>query len=618
MFKKRMVSAVSAVGLMVGLAVAATPATANPVAYDPSDPNPALSSQCGLDLALILDSSGSIGSTGIANLKLASDAFVDSLADTGSKISVTSFATGSPGDGGTNLAPVALTSANLTTIKASYKDLTSNGVTNWQDGFLKSQASFSGFAPADAPDLAILITDGNPNTINNPTPPPDYKSSYDASPEAVNAAIAVANQMKGAGVHMFGIAVGDYGINLTPIKAVTSDIEMLADGSNFADAGYTSTASYAALAKTLKNIAVQLCAPSLTINKVVTSSDNPEPTPADGWTFDTTVTIPQGNGAWVKPDTDAITAGVPSTKSLATSQSGAATFQWEPEGDLVTEPVIVKEKAKVGYALQPDLKCSAKNLVEDTQRDFTATLGTDGTWNLGAIDPKEIVTCTATNVLKDTGSLTITKEFNAQASGYKGTFDINYKCVDGTDVVADGTAALAAGESKTLSGLPTGTTCTVTEPTLPANPSGWSFNPPSFNPSDQATITTKGQAASVTVVNSVAQVNPEVVKKACPINVTLHKPQPTKVGNRIFTDKITTQKSNCVMQRPVVLCRPLGANAAGETAFCTTKVSKKGKITVKTAGYDAVKVSVVVKVKAKVGSSDRWKGNTWRDSWKLK
>lgn len=608
MFKKRMVSAVSVVGLIAGLAVAATPATAT---VTPPVPNPPLTAKCGLDFALILDSSGSIGTEGMENLKAASNAFVDSLADTGSQVSVTSFSTQSPGwsfVGGQyvqlpNLAPTDLTTANLPDIKTSYKDLASSGLTNWQDGLLKSQGSFNGFTPNGAPDLAVFITDGWPNTTNGGGDP-------------LGEAVKIADQMKTAGVHMFGIGVGS--VNADPIKAITSTTQMLPDGSNFAEAGYTTSTSYGELATTLKKIAVQLCAPSLTVTKVVTSSDNPEPTPAEGWTFDTTATIPQGNGQWVKPGTDAITAGVPSTKSLATSQSGAATFQWEPEGDLVTEPVIVKEKAKVGYALQPDLKCTAKNLVEDTQRDFTATLGTDGAWNLGTISSEEIVTCTATNVLKDTGSLTITKEFNAQGSGYTGTFDISYTCVDGADVVADGTAVLAAGESKTLSGLPTGTTCTVTEPTLPANPSGWTFNPPTFTPSNQATITTKGQAASVTVVNSVAQVNPVIVKKACPINVTLHKPQPTMVGNRVMTDKITTKKSNCSLQKPVVLCRPLGATSAGETAFCTTKVSKKGKITVKTEGYEAVKVSVVVKVKAKVGSSDTWKGNTWRKSWKLK
>jgi hypothetical protein len=78
-----------------------------------------------------------------------------------------------------------------------------------------------------------------------------------------------------------------------------------------------------------------------------------------------------------------------------------------------------------------------------------------------------------------------------------------------------------------------------------------------------------------------------VVKKICPIDVTLHKPQPKKVGNRIMTDKIKTKKSSCVLLKPVVLCRPLASSAAGETAFCDTKVTKKGRITVKTEGYDA-------------------------------
>lgn len=619
MFSKRMVSAVSTMGVIAGLAIAG-PATAT--LTDPPVPNPPLTAKCGLDFALILDSSGSIGDEGMENLKDASNAFTEALVDTGSMVSVTSFATKSPGyinQGtppipGENLAPTDLTSANLPTIQGSYTNLVSNyyGMTNWQDGFLKSQASFSGFDPADAPDLAILITDGNPNTINDPDDP---TKTISWGPYSLSAAVTVADQIKDAGVHMFGIAVGS-DISLGPIKAVTNDEALKPDGSNFATAGYTETDDYAALATTLKKIAVQLCAPSLTITKVVTSSDKPEPTPAAGWTFDTTVTLPQGNGQWVKPGTDAITAGVPSTKSLVTDPSGTATFQWEPEGDLVTDPVIVKETKQLEYTLQPDLKCIAKNLVADTQREFTATVAADGTWNLGSIDPEEFVTCTATNFLKDTGSLTITKEFNAQGSNYTGTFDINYSCVDGADKVKEGTLALAASKSETISGLPTGTVCTVSEPKLPANPSGWTFNPPTFSPSNQATIT-KG-ATAVTVVNSVAQVNPVVVKKICPINVTLHKPQPKMVGNRIMTDKIATKKSSCVLLKPVVLCRPLGATSAGETAFCTTKVSKKGKITVKTEGYEAVKVSVVVKVKAKVGSSDTWKGNTWRKSWKLK
>jgi hypothetical protein len=159
----------------------------------------------------------------------------------------------------------------------------------------------------------------------------------------------------------------------------------------------------------------------------------------------------------------------------------------------------------------------------------------------------------------------------------------------------------------------------VTEPTLPANPSGWTFNPPTFSPADgKATVTTKDQAVSVTVVNSVAQVNPVVAKKICPIDVTLNKPTPKKIGNRTFTTKIKTKNSSCVLLKPVVLCRPLTSTAAGETAFCETKVTKKGRITVKTKGYDAVKVTAVVRAKPKPGFADQWKPNTWRKSWKLK
>ena len=227
------------------------------------------------------------------------------------------------------------------------------------------------------------------------------------------------------------------------------------------------------------------------------------------------------------------------------------------------------------------------------------------------------VTCTIINT-RDLGSLTITKEFNPQQSGYTGTFDINYTCVDGADKVKEGTVKLAAGASETITGLPTGTTCTVTEPNLPANPTGWTFNPPTYSPSNTATVTTKDQTVSVTVINSVAQVSPVVVKKICPIDVTLQKPQPKKVGNKILTKKIKTKTSSCVLLKPVVLCRPIASSAAGETAFCDTKVTKKGRITVKTKGYEAVRVTVIVRTKPKPGFSDRWKPDTWRKSWTLR
>ena len=232
------------------------------------------------------------------------------------------------------------------------------------------------------------------------------------------------------------------------------------------------------------------------------------------------------------------------------------------------------------------------------------------------LTPWQRVTCTIVNT-RDLGSLTITKEFNPQTSGFTGTFDITYACVDGATPVKNGTVSLAAGQSETISGLPTGTTCTVDEPALPAAPTGWTFNQPTYSPSKSATVTTKDQTANVTVVNSISQVSPVVVKKVCPIDVTLVKPKPKKIGNRVLVKKIKTKKSSCVLLKPVVLCRPIASSAAGETAFCDTKVTKKGRITVKTKGYDGVRVSVVVRSKPKPGFEDRWKPDTWRKSWRL-
>ncbi len=234
------------------------------------------------------------------------------------------------------------------------------------------------------------------------------------------------------------------------------------------------------------------------------------------------------------------------------------------------------------------------------------------------LQPAQKVTCTIVNT-RDTGSLTITKEFNPQASGYTGTFDINYTCLDGAALVKNGQVSLAAGQSTTITGLPTGTVCTVDEPALPPNPAGWQFNPPTYSPANgQVTVATKDQSVGVIVVNSVSQATPIVVKTACPINVTLVKPKPKKVGNRVIVKKIKTKKSSCKILKPVVLCRSLISSAAGEKAFCGTKVTKKGKIRVKTRGSDKVRVTVIVRAKPKKGAEDTYKPNTWRKTWILR
>jgi uncharacterized repeat protein (TIGR01451 family) len=103
---------------------------------------------------------------------------------------------------------------------------------------------------------------------------------------------------------------------------------------------------------------------------------------------------------------------------------------------------------------------------------------------------------------RDQGYLRIVKVFDANSSGFTGAFSIRYQC----GAAAAQTVALAAGASAIAGPFDTETVCTVSEPSLPSAPSGWTFGSPSISGSP-ATIV-KGTAATpvtVTVTNTITQ-----------------------------------------------------------------------------------------------------------------
>ena len=113
----------------------------------------------------------------------------------------------------------------------------------------------------------------------------------------------------------------------------------------------------------------------------------------------------------------------------------------------------------------------------------------------------DIQTFTISQDVPEMGELKISKVFNPLISGFSGKFTINYDCgADHKDTVA-----LGAGEDTTISAIPIGTECTVTEPTLPTPPAGWTFGPPTFNPSN-GTVTISGTPAEVTVTNTISPI----------------------------------------------------------------------------------------------------------------
>lgn len=102
-----------------------------------------------------------------------------------------------------------------------------------------------------------------------------------------------------------------------------------------------------------------------------------------------------------------------------------------------------------------------------------------------------------------TGSLTVAKAVTGKPAGFTSpTFDIQVDCsVDSFDTVLH----LADGGSQTISGIPTNTTCTVTElAPLPAAPAGYNYGTPSVSPAGAQTIG-NGTTVSVAVTNPLSK-----------------------------------------------------------------------------------------------------------------
>ena len=128
------------------------------------------------------------------------------------------------------------------------------------------------------------------------------------------------------------------------------------------------------------------------------------------------------------------------------------------------------------------------------------------TWGTPTYTPASIVIATTTgtfevvignSITRDKGSLVLAKSLTGGPAGFTGPFTIHYDC--GTGFTGDVT--VDAGSSQTVSSIPTGTSCTVSEPTLPSAPAGYSFGTPTFSPSATVTIP-DGSGSSVTVTTN--------------------------------------------------------------------------------------------------------------------
>lgn len=353
--------------------------------------NPTPIGKCGLDIGLLLDNSGSIG-TEMSALKKAADSFVDTLTGTPSQIGVWSFNTAASSNLG--LTSVA-TVASAQKVKDSYKNFSSSGGTNWDQGLSQVARSSSQL------DMLVIITDGQP-TYSQTQNDSERRGTGNTTPQReMEGAIWSANAVKAKGTQVYAVGVGDNLVNnLTAIAG---------------PGAVASASNYTALTATLQELANKACASTINVVKQVTDKFGSDSgaTPAAGWTF----SVKGPSGSAMAGTTDA--SGAMSIK-LPDAWAG--------------QTVTVTETVQDGYSLRPrpDSKF-ATCMQTDTQAPVTVTNASGST--------------NAFNVTTVKGKAISCQVFN-QPDALTTSVQVNHEWVDGNGetIPAEDVARIVAGD----------------------------------------------------------------------------------------------------------------------------------------------------------------------------
>ena len=292
--------------------------------------NPVFPADCGLDIALIADTSGSLGATGIADMKSSMSSFVDAFRGTATRMSLFSFSNISPGSGATNhpnLLPVT-TATQGATFKAQYADWLSGGGTNWDRGFAEAANASAKY------DLAILLTDGNPTVIRDNST--GGASAFNALQD-IDAGIASANQLKSQGTRVVALGVG-------PAMTANSEYNLRAVSGPTSGSDYYRAASFAEATQALVALASANCDSSLGVQKMIvpTGGTIADATPAPaGWQFNASTTA------------TGVTVKAPASQTTVAGGDGKVEFGLGFTASTPSGDVQVLETQQAGYEVVP-------------------------------------------------------------------------------------------------------------------------------------------------------------------------------------------------------------------------------------------------------------------------
>ncbi|MBD7982622.1 VWA domain-containing protein, partial [Oerskovia merdavium] len=361
--------------------------------WQTSRENPTFPAQCGIDVALVLDLSGSVAGD-LPQLKQAANRFVDALTGTPSNMGLFTFSSLAPATGNPNLAPTPVsTDDSAQLVKDRINSYTAGGGTNWDRGIYQVATSAATY------DVAIVLTDGNPTFYGNQEGPGNFTRLRE-----VENGVFSANAVKGQGTHMVAFGVGD------GIDTAGSGLNLRAISGELAGTDYFQTADYEDAGNQLRALALGNCEGSVSVIKQVVPSSAPAGSiegaePAGGWEF--TAETQSGD----------VTVEDPSTVTTAAG-TGAANFDLSYPSSTSSGVVGVMETQQSGFTLQQ--VDGANAFCTDIVTGDTVTATNSGATGFTVpVDPTTAVTCTVYNRAPNpVASLTLSKEWVVNGTTY--------------------------------------------------------------------------------------------------------------------------------------------------------------------------------------------------------
>jgi uncharacterized repeat protein (TIGR01451 family) len=365
--------------------------------------NPTLPPRCGINVMLVLDESGSIGTSGATDkVKSATRAFLNALSGTGAKVSITDFSTTAK----QQIKYTTVTDDSIKNVFNPYLDTgySPNGWTNWEAAFQTVKEANTTVRA----DLVVFITDGDPTARNTAT------GTQTNLPEgyvtAMRPAAEEADRVKMNGSHILALGVGAAVTTETSARRLTavSGFHKIPPA-DLSTGDYTLVTDFDELAAALRKIAVELCQASVTVTKLVDKGDGVYREDS-GWKFTTTVSTDPGGFTWVQPGSATGASG-----SATTSDAGIATFQWKPENSTATSTATVEEEPRPNFDFV-DATCKVNSVTPSgSQRRVLRRTRTTNPEQSVTIHEGEYATCTFRNKIRK-GTIEIKKEATPQSS----------------------------------------------------------------------------------------------------------------------------------------------------------------------------------------------------------